>query len=109
MAMMKRFALIALGFVLGLFGAQLASELMSAKYDEQYGVLRKDISICELQQSGCSTGESFGGLMAGTPFLFRGDHVLEVRVRVAPSRVNEFFDLRGKEWGEKTEHRLLFE
>jgi hypothetical protein len=109
MLLMKRFALIALGFMLGLFGAQLASELMNGKYGEQYGVLRRDISLCELQQSGCAKGESFGGLMAGTPFRFRGDHVLEVRLRVAPPRVKELFEFRDKEWGERTEQRLLFE
>jgi hypothetical protein len=109
MALMKTFALIALGFILGLIAVKLSSDLMMDKYGEQYGVVRRDISLCELQQSGCSRDESFGGLMKGTPFRFRGDLVLEVRLRIAPSIVKEALDFRDKEWAEKIERRLVFE
>jgi hypothetical protein len=109
MALMKRLAWVALGFILGLLAVELSSELMTRKYGEQYGVIRRDVSLCELQQSGCSGEEDFGGLMKGTPFRLHGDLVLEVRLRIAPSRVKEVLDFRDEEWAEKMEKRMVSE
>jgi hypothetical protein len=106
---MRSILLVVAGIVVGLFAGQLATELVNSEHDEQFGVMTKDVSLCQLKQSGCANGDSFGGLMSGTPFKLRGDLVIEVQLRVSPGELRRASELYALEKGHSIQHRLLFE